>query len=170
MLTKCPYCRGCGKVNSAMRKLPHNLVPLKMLAAEAGLSFGTVWLHKINKLLDAQLWTGIYEKNGRAAVNTINVVTRKEANRYLAWVRDRQANAAKLGQKPGSFKIDAAIARIVAGESIESVAESRKQKKKDLQDILRRRGFDWRAHERTGKVHRFIGNTPKTLREHGVCQ
>lgn len=138
-----------------MRKLPNNLIPLKVLAAKAGLSFGTVWLHKIGGLLTARLWTGLYEKNGRAAVNTINVVTSTEAKRYLAWVADRRMKATNLNQKPGSFKIDDAIRRITDGESVESVAASRGQKLRYLQGSLRRRGFDWKQHEREGRVYKM---------------
>jgi hypothetical protein len=134
-----------------MRKLPRDLVPLRVLAAQAGVHYRTVWLHKLSGLLAATLWTGLYEKNGRAAVNTINVVTIGESRRYLAWLKDRQERARGLGQKPGSFKIDAAIERLKAGEPVAMIAASRGQSEKNLKSILRRRGIDWRAYEGMGR-------------------
>jgi len=154
-----------------MRKLPSDLIPLRVLAAKAGVSFGTVWHHKIDGLLTATLWTGLYEKNGRAAVNTINVVTAGEAKRYLAWMKDRQERARGLGQKPGSFKVDAAIERIKAGDPIGMVAAERGQKVKNLKDILRRRGFNWREYESAGRnQYAFVGSTHKTILDYGGRQ
>ena len=167
----CPYCRGCGTIDSTMRKLPSDLIPLRVLAAKAGISFGTVWHHKLDGLLTATLWTGLYEKNGRAAVNTVNVVTAGEAKRYLAWLKDRQERARGLGQKPGSFKVDAAIERIKAGEPIEMVAAARGQKVKNLKDILRRRGVDWREYGGTGcKQYAVALGSQKAIIDYGGRQ
>lgn len=137
MSEQCPFCRGRGRVNTTMRSLPRDLMPLKVLAAKAGMSFGTIWLHKLDGLLDAQLWTGIYEKNGRRAVNTINVVTREEAKRYLAWIADRQKRRGSGGAL--NIKLDEIEKAVAGGANLYDVCREYGKNEKNVRSSLFRR-------------------------------
>ena len=136
-MTKCPYCNGTGKCNPVMKALPPNYIPLVQLAAMAGYDIRTVYHHRAEGLLATTLWTGLYTKNGSRAVNTINVVTRTEAERYLAWVADRRTR--KGGGGSLNLKLDKIEKALAEGEDFWELCSEHGCEPRNLRSSLRRR-------------------------------
>lgn len=110
----CPFCKGCGRIQAEQPpRVPRGWVTLPVLAAQVGLSHGTVHKHMVAELLHAQ-W-GQYRRGRGNRQTMAYFVSPPEKQRYKSWLATRHGPHERYRTTEYARMLD-------AGESHEVIA------------------------------------------------